>query len=149
MSHTKTKAMKQSLTVTPYFDLSQDGDGYCAGLRDQNGRGVGVEALLDAAMVEPLIFKKAQLGIGMAPDGVFSIHADGLSDEVFSVLQKSELLRPLQLTDAVRAALDPELLAPDEDAREAIAVLCRELEQCLQIARDAAAIFSHDQKKSF
>ncbi len=147
MSHTKTKAMKQSLTVTPYFDLAQDGDGYCAGLRDQNGRGVGVEALLDATIVEPLILKKAQLGIGMAPDGVFSIHADGLSEEVLSLLQGSGLLRPRRLTDAVRAALDPELLAPDEDAGQEIAVLCRELEQSLEMARGAAALVGHDQKK--
>ncbi|MDX2264797.1 MAG: hypothetical protein NW215_07475 [Hyphomicrobiales bacterium] len=140
--------MKQSLTVTSYFDLTDDADGYRAGLCDHEGRGVGVEALLDAAIVEPVVLKKAQLAIGMAPDGVFSIHADGLSEEVLSLLRASGVLSTLSLTDAVRAALDPELLAPDDDAKQEIAVLCRELEQSLEMARSAAALVGHDQKKS-
>lgn len=131
--------MKRTLTVTPYFNLSADGEQYIAGLRDDHGRVVGVGTQLDAAAVELIILGKARLGISIAPNGVLSVSADGLSDNVWEAAQTGQIFKSIALSDAVRAALDPELLTPDDDAGEDLIALCRELERSLDMAKAAVA----------
>ncbi|MDZ4791850.1 MAG: hypothetical protein SGJ17_11700 [Hyphomicrobiales bacterium] len=67
----------------------------------------------------------------LSPCGVLSIQAEGLSEEVNAILQQANTFRSVAVVDAVRAALQPELLAADEDAANDLRIFkCRSCIGC-------------------
>lgn len=129
--------MTSSLSLKPYLMLSPNDEAYEAGLRCDKNRAVHLTVPLPAEAVEPLVLAKAQLSIGISPSGLLTIYPEGVSDEVLRLLMDAKALPAMPLSEAIRRALDPELLAPDEDAAEDLAKLRQELETALQLTHDA------------
>jgi len=133
--------MTSSLSLKPYLTLSVDGEAYEAGLRGDEDRAAHLTVPLPAEAVESLVLAKAQLSVSISPNGLLTIYPQGISDEILRLLMDAKALPVMPLSDAIRRTLDPELLAPDEDAAEDLAKLRQELETALQLTQEALAHF--------
>ncbi|MDZ4842718.1 MAG: hypothetical protein SH859_11360 [Hyphomicrobium aestuarii] len=131
--------MTSSLKLNLNFEFAADSEAYEAGLRGEGSRAAHLALSLPAEAVEPLVLAKAQLSISLSPSGVLTIHPDGVSDEILRLLMDAKALPTMPLSEVIRRTLNPELLAPDEDAVEDLAKLRQELETALQLTNEALA----------
>ncbi len=79
--------MNKSVEVMPFFERSGKGEEglesetYVAGFRQADGSPIGVKVVLPAEMVERAVLADSGLSVSLNPDGTFTLHADGLSDD--------------------------------------------------------------------
>ena len=111
--------MNKSVEVMPFFERSGKGEEdlpsetYVAGFRHADGSPVGVEVVLPAEMVERTVLAGSRLLVSLNPDGTFTLHADGLSDETLDAA--SAALRQQSLESLLAECLRPDLVVMEDD----------------------------------
>jgi len=111
--------MKRSVEVVPFFErFGEDqedwsGESYAAGFRKADGS-PGVQVVLPAEMVEHAVLAKSRLSLSMNADGTFTLHADGLSDDILDAASQSSL-GTQSLQSLLNDCLQPDLIAMEDD----------------------------------
>jgi len=112
--------MNKVVEVMPFFERSEKAEegfaseNYVAGFRQADGSPVGVEVVLPAEMVERAVLAGSRLSVSLNPDGRFTLHADGLSDDTLDAA--SAALRQQSLESLLAECLRPDLVAMEDDA---------------------------------
>lgn len=113
--------MNKSVEVMPFFERSPQGEdgfpseSYVAGFRQSDGRPVGMEIALPAEMVERAVLAGSQFSLSLNPDGTFTLHADGLSDETLDVASAMGSLCQHSLESLLAQCLRPDLAIMEDD----------------------------------
>ena len=135
--------MSQILTLTTYF-RARDGDNrafgspdYLAGFEDDNGESWGVAVPLEPDDVEPEVLRGVRFSILMGADGSLSIEAEGLGDAAVEAIARSGPMAHPSLDDLVRSALEPKLLAMEDDAEIELKTLQTRLARALALVGEA------------
>ncbi len=131
--------MTSSLKLNLNFEFAADSEVYKASFQGDESKVEHLALSLPVEAVDPLVLTKAQLSISISTSGVLTIHPEGVSDEILRLLMDANALPTMPLSEAIRRTLNPELLAPDEDAVEDLAKLRQELETALQLTNEALA----------
>ena len=111
--------MNKSVEVMPFFERSGKGEEglesetYVAGFRQADGSPIGVKVVLPAEMVERAVLADSGLSVSLNPDGTFTLHADGLSDDTLDAA--SAALRQQSLESLLADCLRPDLVAMEDD----------------------------------
>jgi hypothetical protein len=113
--------MNKSVEVLPFFERSgkiEEGfpsESYVAGFRQPDGSPIGVEVVLPAEMVERAVLAGSRLSVSLNPDGTFTLHADGLSDDTLDAVSAGGSLRQQSLESLLIECLHRELVAMEDD----------------------------------
>ncbi len=112
--------MNMSVELIPFFERLRDDqedwseESYVAGFRKANGNPADVQVVLPAELVEHAVLAKSRLSLSMNPDGTFTLHADGLSDDALDAACHGSLGRQ-SLQSLLNDCLQPDLVAMEDD----------------------------------
>ena len=98
-----------------------------------------LRVVLPEEVIERAVFKKAELALSVTLDANVVLDPYGLSDELIDSLVEDVALPMRRLADLIAEAVDPDILAGEDDPRRALAKLREELEAALQSVRQAEA----------
>ena len=101
-----------------------------------------LRVVLPEEVIERAVFKKAELALSVTLDANVVLDPYGLSDELIDSLVEDVALPMRRLADLIAEAVDPDILAGEDDPRRALAKLREELEAALQCVRQAKARLS-------
>lgn len=131
--------MSRILTLTTYF-RAQDGGNrasgppdYLAGFEDEDGNSWGMAVPFEPDDVEPEVLRGVRFSILMGADGTLSIEAEGLGDAAIEAIARSEPMARPSLDDLVRSALQPDLLAMEDEAEIELKTLQTRLARALAL----------------
>jgi hypothetical protein len=96
-----------------------------------------LRVVLPEEVIERAVFKKAELALSVTLDANVVLDPYGLSDELIDSLVEDVALPMRRLADLIAEAVDPDILAGEDDPRRALAKLREELEAALQSVRQA------------
>jgi hypothetical protein len=128
--------MTDALELVPCFEREEgslDGfpvENYVARLRKADGS-AAVEVMLPAETVERAVLTGARFSLWLSLDGHLVLDGEGLSDDMLEAASAAGKLHGQTVASLVRAALDPELLAGEDDARRDLGLLRQQLADAL------------------
>jgi hypothetical protein len=128
--------MTKTVELVPFFERergSLDGfpvENYVAGLRGAEGS-AAVEVTLPAETVERAVLTGARFALWLSPDGRLVLDGEGLSDDMLEAASAAGKLHEQTLASLVRAALDPDLLAGEDDPVSELSLLRQQLTDAL------------------
>ena len=135
--------MPRNVTLTPFFRADGDADHrigpeqYMAGFEDEDGDPWGVTVPLEPDDVESVVLGRITFSISMEVNGTLMIEAEEGGDAVNEAIATSGPQARLPLDEVVRTALDPELLAMDDDAARELRALRNRLATALRLVDQA------------
>lgn len=112
--------MPLTVTLTTFFRPDGDADPeigpeqYLAGFEDQDGEPWGLTIPLEPDDVDAAVLSGIAFSISMELNGTLVIEAEGRGDAANEAIAKSGLPARL-IDDIVRTALDPDLVAMEDD----------------------------------
>ncbi len=98
-----------------------------------------LRVVLPEEVIERAVFKKAELALSVTLNANVVLDPYGLSDELIDSLVEDVALPMRRLADLIAEAVDPDILAGEDDPRRALAKLREELEAALESVRQAEA----------
>jgi len=131
--------MPLTVTLTTFFRLDDDADPtigpeqYLAGFEDQDGEPWGLTIPLEPDDVDAAVLSGIAFSISMELNGTLSIEAAGRGDAANEAIVKSGSSARLSLDDVVRAALDSDLMAMEDDPVQELRTLRSRLAAALQL----------------
>ena len=135
--------MARTVVLTTFFRAEGGGDAsvgperYVAGFEDEDGEPWGMAVPLEPDEVEAAVFSHVAFSISMETNGTLRIEAEGRGDAANEAMVASSALARLPLDTAARSALDPELLAMEEDAARELRALRSRLEAAIRMVDEA------------
>jgi hypothetical protein len=136
--------MTDTVELVPFFEReagSLEGfpaDRYLAGLRQADGT-AAVEVLLPAETVERTVLTGARLSLWLSLDGRLVLDGEGLSDGMLEAASAAGGLDQQTVTSLVRASLDAEQLAAEDDLVGNLTSLRQQLTDALAQVDEALA----------
>jgi hypothetical protein len=124
--------MTDAMELVPFFEREEgslDGfpvENYVARLRTADGS-AAVEVILPAETVERAVLTGARFSLWLSLDGHLVLDGEGLSDDMLEAASAAGKLHDQTVASLVRAALDPELLAGEDDALRDLSLLRQQL----------------------
>lgn len=125
--------MADTVTLKTFFRAGGDVDPdvgpecYVAGYEDGRGDPCGVQVPLEPELVEAVVFEHTAFSISIDTSGAISIEVQGRGDVTNEALQMSCSNARIGLDEVVRIALDPELLAMEDDVTASLTQLRKRL----------------------
>lgn len=135
--------MPLTVTLTAYFrpDAAADPligpERYVAGFEDPDGEPWGISVPLEPDDVDAVVLAGIAFSISMELDGTLLIEADGRGDAANEAIAKRGHLARLPLDEIVRAALDADLMAMEDNAEAALGTLRGRLLEAIELVDQA------------
>ena len=135
--------MPLTVTLTTFIRPDSDADPeigpeqYLAGFEDQEGEPWGLTIPLEPDDVDAAVLGGIAFSISMELDGTLLIEAEGRGDAANEAIVKSGSSARLSLDDVVRAALDSDLMAMEDDPVQDLRTLRGRLAAALKLVDQA------------
>ena len=135
--------MARTVALTTFFraeggdDASVGPERYVAGFENEDGEPWGTAVPLEPDEVEAAVFSDVAFSISIETNGTLRIEAEGRGDATNEAIMASSALARLPLDSVVRSALDPDLLAMEDDAARELRALHGRLEAAIRMVDEA------------
>jgi hypothetical protein len=135
--------MPLTVTLTTFFRPDGNADPeigpeqYLAGFEDQDGEPWGLTIPLEPDDVDAAVLGGIAFSISMELDGTLLIEAEGRGDAANEAISKNGRPARFPLDDVVRAALDPDLVAVEDDPAGELRTLRGRLAAALKLVDQA------------
>lgn len=132
-------AMPLTVTLTTFIRPDGDADPtigpkqYLAGFEDQDGEPWGLTVPLEPDDVDAAVLSEIAFSISMELNGTLLIEAEGRGDAANEAIAESGPPTRLRLDDVVPTALDPNLVAMEDDAIGELRTLRSRLAAALEL----------------